>query len=530
MIKSDYLVIGSGIAGLSLALKASKNGSVSLVTKRKISDSATEKAQGGIACVINKNDSFKKHICDTIISGAGLCNEKMVEQLVVEAPERIKELISLGVKFTKKSCFDLEFDLGLEGGHSRRRILHFGDITGNEIEKILKKNIEKHKNITVYEDHSAIDLVLDDEEVCRGACFLNNKNNDIRIFEANIIILACGGAGKAYLYTSNPDVATGDGIAMAYRAGASIANMEFVQFHPTCLYNNKARSFLISEAVRGEGGILRLKDGSSFMGKYHFQKELAPRDIVARAIDNELKIRDENFVYLDITVKPKDFLIERFPNIYAKCLEYGIDISKDMIPVIPAAHFFCGGVVVDENGRTNVKNLYAVGETACSGVHGANRLASNSLLEGVVYAERVYKDSLQFLGKKSHATRFNLTTRNTKRSKDTPDTVFMQKWQEVRRLTWNCLGISRSNAKLLEAKKKIAILKKEIDSYFDTASLTVDIIELRNISCITELVTRSALLRKESRGSHFNIDYPFTLPDAKDTVVNIKSNKIYEAK
>jgi L-aspartate oxidase len=317
-MRSDYLIIGSGIAGLSLALKASKNGSVSLITKREMFDSSTSRSQGGIVCVIDKLDSFQEHIHDTLVSGAGLCNEKMVAKMSIEAPERIKELIELGVKFTRKS--DLDFDLGMEGGHSKRRILHAGDVTGDEIEKVLISNISKHKNIFVYEEFSAIDLILDDEKTCRGAYVFDNEKNSIEIFEAKVTVLATGGAGKTYLYTSNPDVATGDGVAMSYRAGANISNMEFVQFHPTCLYNSEAKSFLISEAVRGEGAVLRLKNGERFMDKYSSQKELAPRDIVARAIDSELKSRRESFVYLDITSKSRDFLMKRFPNIYAKCI------------------------------------------------------------------------------------------------------------------------------------------------------------------------------------------------------------------
>jgi L-aspartate oxidase len=522
MIKSDYLIVGSGIAGLSLALKASKNYSVSLVTKRAMFDSSTGKAQGGICCVTDKLDSFEEHINDTLISGAGLCNNKMVERMVVEAPARIKELIALGVNFTKKDDCDTEFDLGLEGGHTKRRILHTKDTTGNEIENILIKNIKKHKNITVYEEHTAIDLILDDYGACRGAYVLNNEDNSVRIFESKIIVLATGGAGKTYLYTTNPDVGTGDGIAMAYRAGADIANMEFVQFHPTCLYNSAAKSFLISEAVRGEGAVLKLKNGERFMEKYSAQKELAPRDIVAKAIDSELKASGENFVYLDIREKSRDFIVSKFPNIYENCLKYGIDITKDMIPVTPAAHFFCGGIAIDENGRTNIKNLYAIGEASCSGVHGANRLASNSLLEGVVYADRAYKDSLQFLDKESVPVKIKPIKKNTKSLNETAD-VFMQKWQEIRRLAWNYLGISRSNAKLLEAKKKISDLKHAIDNRFVSTSFTVDRIELRNIACIAEVIVDSAMLRKESRGLHFNTDYPFILPEAKNTVINIRT-------
>lgn len=523
MIRADYLIIGSGIAGLSLALKASEKGNVALITKRKLFDSATGKAQGGVACVTDKSDSFEQHIEDTVIAGAGLCNKKMVAKMVTEGPDRINELIKLGVKFSKKSYSDSEFELGLEGGHSKRRVLHAGDITGNEIERVLIENIQKHQNIIVYEEHTAIDLILDDKDICRGAFVFKNERNDVEIFEAKVTVIACGGAGKSYLYTSNPDIATGDGIAMAYRAGANIANMEFVQFHPTCLYNPVAKSFLISEAVRGEGGILRLQNGETFMEKYHPLKELAPRDIVARAIDSELKARGENFVYLDITAKERDFLVKRFPNIYANCLEYGIDISKDMIPVVPAAHYFCGGVEIDEHGRTNIKNLYAIGESSCSGVHGANRLASNSLLEGIVYAHRVYEDSQNLLGKKY--SDISSKQINNTQSTSAESTVFVQDWDEVRRLTWNYLGISRSDERLLKAEKRIDILKSEIDDYFWNSPFTVDRIEVRNIATIAEMLVRSAMLRKESRGLHYNTDYPFTLPEAKDTVINIKPAK-----
>ncbi|GMO67787.1 MAG: L-aspartate oxidase [Endomicrobiia bacterium] len=523
--KSDYLIIGSGIAGLSLALKASKSGSVCLVTKRKIFDSATWRAQGGVACVINESDSFEEHIHDTIVSGVGLCDKKMVERMVREGPQRIKELITLGVEFSRKSHFGSEFELALEGGHSKRRILHAGDITGNEIERVLVKNIKKHENVAIYEDHTAIDLILNDDRVCCGVYTLNNENGVSEIFEAKLTILACGGAGKVYLYTSNPDVSTGDAIAMAYRAGADIANMEFVQFHPTCLYDSNARSFLISEAVRGEGAILKLKNGKTFMDKYSPLRELAPRDIVARAIDNELRIRKEKFVYLDVTIKSKNFLMKRFPNIYSKCLECGIDISKDMIPVIPAAHFFCGGIAIDENGRTSIKNLYALGEAAYSGVHGANRLASNSMLECIVYAERVYRDSLQFLGKEySKINVKSFKSVDFSVVDESASAVFMHEWEEIRRISWNYLGISRSNKKLFKAQKRISILKGEIERYFKRMHFSVDGVELRNIVFISEMIMTSAIFRKESRGVHFNIDHPLILSDAKDTIINI--NKI----
>ncbi|MDR1663214.1 MAG: L-aspartate oxidase [Endomicrobium sp.] len=522
MIKSDYLVIGSGIAGLSFALKGAKCGTVSLITKRKLFDSSTSRAQGGIACVTDRLDTFEEHVGDTLSSGAGLCNKEMVEKMVKESSSRIRELVELGVKFTKKDEFSFEFDLGLEGGHSKRRVLHAGDVTGAEIEKILISNVYRFENITVYEEHAAVDLILDDNNFCSGARVLNNENSKVEVFQAKVVVLACGGSGKTYLYTSNPDVATGDGIAMAYRAGADIANMEFVQFHPTCLYNGEAKSFLISEAVRGEGAVLRLKNGEQFMDKYSSQKELAPRDIVSRAIDTELKARRENFVYLDITSKSRDFLVRRFPNIYAKCLEYGIDMAKDMIPVTPAAHFFCGGINIDEHGRASIENLYAIGETACSGIHGANRLASNSLLEGIVYADRVYKDSLKLLNREhSKINDMENKINNFKKLSQ----VSMQEWEEIRRLAWSYLGIYRSNEKLLKAKKRIDILKNEIDKYFVDTHVSVDSIELRNITCVAKLILRSAMLRKESRGLHFNVDYPFMLSEAYNTILNINKKE-----
>lgn len=521
MIKADYLVIGSGIAGLSFALKACQSGNVALITKRKLFDSATGKAQGGVACVTDKSDSFEQHIQDTMIAGVGLCNKKIVEMVVEEGPERIQEIIKLGVKFSKKNYSDSEFELGLEGGHTKRRILHAGDSTGNEIERALIDNISKCPNIIVYEDHTAIDLIVDDAGQCRGAYVFKNEKSEVEIFEAKVTVLACGGAGKAYLYTSNPDIATGDGIAMAYRAGADISNMEFVQFHPTCLFNPEAKSFLISEAVRGEGGILRSKSGEAFMEKYHPLKELAPRDIVARAIDSELKASGDNFVYLDITSKDRDYLVKRFPNIYATCLEYGIDISKDMIPVVPAAHYFCGGVTVDENGLSTIKNLYAIGENSCTGLHGANRLASNSLLEGLVYAHRAYVDSVPLLSKKYSDA--NINQMNNSQSLSSESTVFIQDWNEIRRSAWNYLGISRSDERLSKAEKRIELLEDEIDQYFWSSPFTVDRIEVRNIAFISEMIVRSARMRKESRGLHYNTDYPFALPEAKDTVINIKS-------
>jgi L-aspartate oxidase len=515
MIKSDYLIIGSGIAGLSLALKVAQTSTVSLITKKNLSDSSTQKAQGGIACVIEKSDSFQDHIQDTLISGAGLCDKEMVTRMVKEAPERLNELIKLGVEFTKKENSQ-EFDLGLEGGHRKRRVLHVKDFTGKEIEDCLIANL-KNKNITIFENYTAIDLIINKDNICLGAYVFAGKQNSVEIFQAKVTALACGGASKTYLYTSNPDISTGDGISMAYRAGADIANMEFVQFHPTCLYSDA--KFLISEALRGEGALLRLKDGRQFMGKYSSKKELASRDVVTRAIDNELKEGKENYVCLDITSKSKAFLLNRFPSIYAKCLEYGIDMAKDMIPVTPAAHFFCGGVKIDVNGRTNIKNLYALGETASSGIHGANRLASNSLLEAVVYADRVYKDSLKFLNEEYRD--FPNSSCKYKISKEI-SFMYTEELEQVRRISWDYLNISRSNENLIKAKEKINALKNEVNASFERSPITLENIELRNIVCIADLIVNSALQRKESRGLHYNTDYPTMLPIAKDTVINIK--------
>jgi L-aspartate oxidase len=523
MTKSDYLIIGSGISGLSLALKVAQTATVSLITKKKLFNSSTQKAQGGIACVTDRLDTFQEHIQDTLTSGAGLCDKDMVAKMVTEAPDRLNELIKLGVKFTKKENNQNEFDLGLEGGHSKRRILHVKDFTGKEIAHCLITNVLKSKNIMIFENYAAIDLIINKDNICLGAYAFASKKNSIEIFQAKIIALACGGASKTYLYTSNPDIATGDGIAMAYRAGADIANMEFVQFHPTCLYNENAKSFLISETVRGEGAVLRLKNGAQFMDKYSSRKELAPRDIIARAIDNELKTRKEKYVYLDITSKNKNFFMKRFPNIYAKCLKYGIDMAKDMIPVTPAAHFFCGGVKIDVNGRTNIKNLYALGETACSGIHGANRLASNSLLEGIVYADRVYKDSLKFLNGKYHNFLNSFCRYKTSKK---ASFVYIQEWEEIRRISWNYLSIARSNEKLIKAKKRINTLKGKINVSFESFPITLESIELRNIACIAGLIVNSAIQRKESRGLHYNIDYPTMLPTAKNTVINIKDTLV----
>lgn len=519
MRKSDYLVIGSGIAGLSFSLKASKAGTVALVTKNKLFDGSTGRAQGGVACVSTKQDSFEEHINDTLTAGDGLCNKENVELLVKSAPARIKELISLGVKFSKTDYKGSEFELGLEGGHSRRRILHAGDITGNELERVLIENINTSKNISVYEDFMAVDLIIDENKKCCGAYVYDVLNKKVEIFLAKVVVLATGGASKVYLYTSNPNVSTGDGVAMAYRAGADIANMEFVQFHPTCLFNPLAKSFLISEAVRGEGGILRNRSGEAFMGKYHNLKDLAPRDIVARAIDCELKKRGEDFVYLDIKDKSQAFFLKRFPNIYKKCLEYGIDMAKEMIPVVPAAHYCCGGVAVDKDGQTTIDNLFAIGEAACNGVHGANRLASNSLLEGIVFADFAYNKAKEIAANTKYNDKINDFINDSTGSGD--PTIMLQNWHEIRRIMWDYVGIVRSQERLLMALKRIRIIKDEVIQHFRDFKVSVELLELRNILNVAEIITISALKRKESRGLHYITDYPEKSKEIKNTLVNI---------
>ena len=523
MIKTDYLVIGSGIAGLSFALKASKTGSVALVTKQKLFDSATGKAQGGVACVTDKNDSFAEHINDTLVAGDGLCNEEIVELVVKSAPERIKELIKLGVKFTKKDYTSSEFELGLEGGHSRRRILHAGDITGNEIEKVLIDNINKTANVAIYENHVAVDLFIDTKnniKKCCGAYIYDANKGEVELYLAKVVVLATGGTGQVYLYTTNPEVATGDGVAMAYRAGADIANMEFIQFHPTCLFNPLAKSFLISEAVRGEGGILKNKKNEPFMHKYHPLKDLAPRDIVTRAIDTEMKKTGDNFVYLDIRDKGEKFLKKRFPNIFEKCLSYGINMAKDMIPVVPAAHYSCGGIYVDKYAQTTVKNLFAIGETACNGLHGANRLASNSLLDGLVFAEFAYQKSKEIITKENFNTNgSNFINEST--GKGDP-TIMLHNIDDVKNLMWKYAGIVRTNERLAMALKRIKLLNEEVDQHFKDFKVSTKLLELRNILDVAEIIVTSAMDRKESRGLHYNLDYTTRSSIKSDTIIRKK--------
>ncbi|MEE9543302.1 MAG: L-aspartate oxidase [Thermodesulfobacteriota bacterium] len=529
-IRTDFLVIGSGIAGLTFALKAAKCGTVAIVTKKEARESATRYAQGGIASVFSAEDSFEAHIEDTLNAGAGLCKADVVELVVKHGPESIEELIRLGTEFTLKKAADGEaaLDLAREGGHSARRIVHAGDITGREIEEALLHAVEAEENIILYDDHIAVDLLTHSkfigetkEEAVWGAYVLNRDSEEVNTFLAHATVLASGGAGKVYIYTSNPDVATGDGIAMAYRAGALIANMEFMQFHPTCLYHPRAKNFLISEALRGEGGILLLADKKTpFMSKHHKMADLAPRDIVARAIDFELKKSGAECVYLDISHKPAEFIKERFPNIYERCLEFGIDMTKEPIPVVPAAHYICGGVSVDTFGRTSVSRLYAIGEAACSGLHGANRLASNSLLECLVFANAAATDLCENLKKDDILP--DIPRWKTGKAVNSDEAVVIsQNWDEIRRFMWNYVGIVRSDKRLERAKRRITTLTNELNEYYWDFTITGDLIELRNIATVAELIIDSARMRKESRGLHYNIDYPET-DDAnflKDTLL-----------
>jgi L-aspartate oxidase len=512
----DFVVIGSGIAGLSFALKVAEQGSVAVVTKRKGADTNTAWAQGGIACVTSDEDSFELHVRDTIEAGAGLCNEPVVRTIVTEGPERIRELMSLGLQFDQREVSGhRELDLGKEGGHSKRRVLHVRDATGKEIEDTLLGELGRQSHVDLLENHMAVDLItaakvgFAAEDRCLGVYILDERTGEVETIRSDRIVLATGGCGKVYLYTTNPDIATGDGVAMAWRAGAEIANMEFIQFHPTCLFHVQAKSFLISEAVRGESGILRNNRGEDFMKRYDARGSLAPRDIVARAIDAEIKRSGAKCVFLDITHKAPEFIRERFPHIYETCLRFGIDMSKQPIPVVPAAHYQCGGIKTDVNGVTSLPGLYAIGEVACTGLHGANRLASNSLLEGLVVAHRAAVASKHAgSGSKRHISLPEWKSGNVQ---DVDEMVVIyHNWDEIRRLMWDYVGIVRTDKRLQRAGARLRNLQREIREFYWNFKISVDLLELRNLATVAALIVDSALNRKESRGLHYTLDYPET--------------------
>lgn len=514
---TDVLVIGSGVAGLSFALKVAGFADVTVVTKKGCVDTATNLAQGGVAAVLSEHDRFDNHVRDTLVSGDGLCREDVVRVVVEEGPDRVRELVDIGVNFQKGTRGE-EFDLGMEGGHSARRVAHAHDLTGREIERALLESVHAHPRITVLEDHLAIDLLVaskagDDSSIkgdrCLGAYVLNRETGEVETRLAKVTVLCTGGCGKVYLYTTNPDIATGDGVAMAYRAGARVSNLEFVQFHPTCFFNRQAKNFLISEAVRGEGGVLVNEQGVAFMHQYDDRGDLATRDAVARGIDAEMKKSGADCVYLDVTHRGGEFLRGRFPNIYGTCKKYGIDITRDPIPVVPAAHYMCGGVEVDLWGNSSLSCLMAFGETACTGLHGANRLASNSLLEAVVFAHRGagwLVNNWQDISNLSqpHVNKWRVG----KASSIEENVLISHTWDQIRRLMWNYVGIVRREKRLRLVERSLVPILEETQEHFHEYLLTPDLIELRNIAVIAELIVRSASLRKESRGLHYIVDYP----------------------
>ena len=518
----DILVIGSGLAGQSAALRLAEHCKVGLISKRSLEDSASSWAQGGIAAVLDIQDSVEAHIQDTLTAGAFLNDIPATSFVVENGRHAIDWLIEQGVPFSRENG---AYHLTREGGHSARRVIHVADATGLAVQDVLTAKVRQHPNITILEQHIAIDLITGTklgfaDNRCYGAYVLNNESGEVITIGSRNTLIATGGAGKVYLYTTNPDTSTGDGIAMAWRAGCTVSNMEFIQFHPTCLYHPQAKSFLISEAVRGEGGILRLPDGTRFMPDHDPRAELAPRDVVARAIDFEMKKRGLDCVYLDISHRPAEFLHEHFPNILARCLELGIDITQQPIPVVPAAHYTCGGVVTDLRARTNLAGLYVAGEAACTGLHGANRLASNSLLECIVFAEAAANDILA----QTPVVIPALPEWDESRVTD-PDeeVVIAHNWDELRRFMWDYVGIVRTTKRLQRAQHRIRLLAREINDFYANFRISHDLIELRNLVVTADLIVRCALQRKESRGLHFSRDYPAMLKTAKRSVIRRSS-------
>ena len=517
----DVLIVGSGLAGLTTALHLADHCRVGIITKRKLLDSASDWAQGGIAAVLAAEDSIDTHVRDTLTAGAGLCDEAVTRQVVSQGKEMIDWLIAQGVSFTRDAAQASGYHLTREGGHSQRRVIHAADATGHAVQTSLVERVKAHPNIRLLEQHIAVDLITDsklgrDGNRCYGLHALDKEAGDVVTLQAKHTVLASGGAGKVYLYTTNPDVATGDGVAIAWRAGCQVANMEFVQFHPTCLYHPHAKSFLITEAVRGEGGLLKLADGTRFMPEHDARAELASRDVVARAIDFEMKKRGLDCVYLDISHQPADFIHEHFPTIYERCLALGIDITRQAIPVVPAAHYSCGGVLTDLQGRTAVENLYAVGEVACTGLHGANRLASNSLLECLVFGRAAAQDILR----SPASAPPDLPGWDESRVTDADEEIVIShNWDELRRFMWDYVGIVRTNKRLQRALHRIDLLKGEINEYYLNFRVSNDLLELRNLVLTAELIVRCAVLRHESRGLHFSRDYPELLPNAVNTVI-----------
>jgi L-aspartate oxidase len=516
----DVLVIGSGAAGLTLALQLDPHVKVAVICKGELNQGSTYYAQGGIAAVLDNKDSVEAHVSDTLNAGGNLCNSEAVTFTVENSRSAIDWLVKQGVEFSRDPKKDDAFHLTQEGGHSKRRIIHSADATGRAVSETLTHRALEADNIEIFNQRVAVDLIIA-ENRCQGAYVLDRTSDHVELFQAKFVILATGGASKAYLYTSNPDGASGDGIAMAWRAGCRVANLEFNQFHPTCLYHPQAKSFLITEAIRGEGGKLLLPNGERFMQRYDKRGELAPRDIVARAIDHEMKRLGSDCVYLDISHKSPEFLLNHFPTVKARCLELGIDITRDPIPVVPAAHYTCGGVVVDTNGCTDLENLYAIGETSFTGLHGANRMASNSLLECLVFG----RSAAQHIMQKMPFAKEPVTAAHWDESQVTDsdeDVVISHNWDELRRFMWDYVGIVRTDKRLQRALRRAELLQQEINEYYRNYKVTNDLLELRNLAKVAELIIRSAMSRKESRGLHFTLDYPETLAQAKDTILDPK--------